>query len=78
MRFNLVDKLYYLLTNIHALAPTGPVSITYAQLEQLLRLALPQSIAPHETKAIVAMNGRTLLLEATGELYFRDLQRSWQ
>ncbi len=50
LRFNLVDKLYYLPTNIHALAPTGLVSITYAQLEHLLRLALPQSIAPHEPK----------------------------
>ncbi len=50
MRFNLVDKLYYLPTNIHALAPTGLASITHAQLEHLLQLALPQSIAPHEPK----------------------------
>ncbi len=48
MRLNLVDKLYYLPTNIHALAPTGLVSITYAQLEHLHRLALLQSIAPYE------------------------------
>jgi hypothetical protein len=50
MRFNLVDKLCYLPTNIYVLAPTGLVSITYAQLEHLLRLTLPQSIAPHEPK----------------------------
>ncbi len=48
MRFNLVDKLYYLLTNIHVLAPTGFVSITYAQFEHLHRLVLLQSIAPYE------------------------------
>ncbi len=50
MTFNLVDKLYYLPTNIHALAPTELVNITYAQLENLFRLALPQSIAPNEPK----------------------------
>ncbi len=30
LRFNLVHKLYYLPTNIHALAPTGLVNIIVA------------------------------------------------